>query len=148
MLDDLIDIAKPRWALLGKEVFNDRGGTNLVNVRALVYGLSAHWKLFLGGIHKEREEIKALAQRLDQFGLTTTGLFITDATYSHEEMKQKLSVFDIVYVPSLKTIPVKLEPRLRSPRTPKQAVEAIVYFSTSVEPFTQDNYYEFLRKTD
>jgi hypothetical protein len=148
MLDDVQFIAKPCWALLGKEAFTDRAGIEFANVKALIYGMSSHWKIMLASVSKDAAEVRELKTRLEELGLTITELVEVDASMKPAKIRGLLHSADLVYFPGLKTLPVKFEPRFRSPKDGKQAIEAIVYFSSHEEPFTKDNYYEFLRKSE
>jgi len=149
MLDDITYIPKPRFALFDIEVFSDRQGFNLSRMRKLVYGISSHWKLML--IALARDDVKALTvkEQLVRFGLNVEELIIVDASYSEAKLREYVTLSDIVYAPCLKTLPVKFfDSRYRQPKNADQAIDALVYFSGSIEDFNYQTYYAFLSRTD
>ena len=145
MLDDTVQVPKFRFCLFDWTVFSpdeERMSLNLENIRRLIYSKSPSWQIRY--IYNEQSKFRAIEIRkqIEKLGLSFYDSYCVPLISDLEDIQMLIYECDLVYIPSIqKTLPVNF--LLRPPQTAKLAVEAVAYFSNSLEPFNRDNLYNF-----
>ena len=143
MLDESILLYKPRLALFDWSCFaHPLGGLKLKNIRRLIFEFAKPWNLVY--IHTGSTFEQNIQLRCLELGLTLFDDYAIDYWYMGVEgIRALVHSCDVVYAPKvLSSLPVNS--LLPPPDNDEQAVDVVCYFSTSVEPFTNENYRNYL----